>query len=169
MTKARILPGLFLCWSHSRSGRSTSFGIVRSLFSCVRSSSPSALRSTCLPGSTSSKTVGAISGLTPRRHQWGEIERTGGISKCGDAMMRTRVFEAAQAMLTRTIKWSWHKAWGIKIARHRESSARSSPWHGDWQSSCTACGWMTPSFAGQSSPKQREQSKERTERRNQEL
>ena len=22
-------------------------------------------------------------------------------------------------MLTRTIKWSWHKAWGIKIARHR--------------------------------------------------
>ncbi len=34
--------GLFLCWSHSRSGRSTSFGIVRSLFSCLRSSSPSA-------------------------------------------------------------------------------------------------------------------------------
>jgi hypothetical protein len=22
-------------------------------------------------------------------------------------------------MLTRTIKWSWLKAWGIKIARHR--------------------------------------------------
>lgn len=43
----------------------------------------------------------------------------GGISKCGDAMMRTVLFEAAQAMLTRTIKWSWLKAWGMKIARHR--------------------------------------------------
>ncbi len=43
----------------------------------------------------------------------------GSISKCGDAMMRTVLFEAAQAMLTRTIKWSWLKAWGMKIARHR--------------------------------------------------
>jgi transposase len=55
---------------------------------------------------TNSKTVGAIFGLTPRRHQSGEIDRMGGISKCGDAMMRTVLFEAAQAMLTRTIKWS---------------------------------------------------------------
>jgi transposase len=39
----------------------------------------------------------------------------GGISKCGDAMMRTVLFEAAQSMLTRTIKWSWLKAWGMKI------------------------------------------------------
>jgi hypothetical protein len=31
----------------------------------------------------------------------------------------TVLFEAAQAMLTRTIKWSWLKAWGMKIARHR--------------------------------------------------
>jgi transposase len=68
---------------------------------------------------TNSKTVGAIFGLTPRRHQSGEIDRMGGISKCGDAMMRTVLFEAAQAMLTRTIKWSWLKAWGMKIARHR--------------------------------------------------
>jgi transposase len=68
---------------------------------------------------TSSKAVGAIFGLTPRRHQSGEIDRMGGISKCGDAMMRTVLFEAAQTMLTRTIKWSWLKAWGMKIARHR--------------------------------------------------
>ena len=68
---------------------------------------------------TNSKTVGAIFGLTPRRHQSGEIDRMGGISKCGDAMMRTVLFEAAQAMLTRTVKWSWLKAWGMKIARHR--------------------------------------------------
>jgi transposase len=68
---------------------------------------------------TSSKAVGAIFGLTPRRHQSGEIDRMGSISKCGDAMMRTMLFEAAQSMLTRTIKWSWLKAWGMKVARHR--------------------------------------------------
>jgi transposase len=66
-----------------------------------------------------SKAVGAVLGLTPSKHQSGEIDRMGGISKCGDAMMRTVLFEAAQSMLTRTIKWSWLKAWGMKIARHR--------------------------------------------------
>jgi transposase len=66
-----------------------------------------------------SKAVGAVFGLTPRRHQSGEIDRMGGISKCGDAMIRAALFGAAQVMLTRTIKWSWLKAWGMKIARHR--------------------------------------------------
>jgi transposase len=66
-----------------------------------------------------SKAVGAVFGLTPRRHQSGEIDRMGGISKCGDAMMRKMLFEAAHVMLTRTIRWSWLKAWGMKIARHR--------------------------------------------------
>jgi transposase len=33
--------------------------------------------------------------------------------------MRTVLFEAAQGLLIRTIKWSWVKAWGMKIARHR--------------------------------------------------
>ena len=68
---------------------------------------------------TSSKAVGAAFGLTPRRYQSGEIDRMGGISKCGDAMIRTMLFEAAQAMLTRAIKWSWLKAWGMKIAQRR--------------------------------------------------
>jgi transposase len=66
-----------------------------------------------------SKAVGAALGLTPRRYQSGEIDRMGGISKCGDAMLRTMLFEAAQPMLTRTIKWSWLKAWGMKIAQRR--------------------------------------------------
>jgi transposase len=63
--------------------------------------------------------VGAVFGLTPRRHQSGEIDRIGGISKCGDAMMRRLLFDAAHVMMTRTIRWSWLKAWGMKIARHR--------------------------------------------------
>ena len=29
------------------------------------------------------------------------------------------LYEAAHIMLTRTNKWSWLKAWAMKIARHR--------------------------------------------------
>jgi transposase len=49
---------------------------------------------------TSSKTVGAAFGLTRRRHQSGEIDRMGGISKCGDIMMRKMLFEAALVLMT---------------------------------------------------------------------
>src|ERR1035437_5443101 len=66
-----------------------------------------------------SKSVGSVFGLTPSKYQSGEINRTGAISKCGDEMMRVMLYEAAQVMLTRTIKWSWLKAWAMKIARHR--------------------------------------------------
>jgi transposase len=66
-----------------------------------------------------SKAVGAVFGLTPSRYQSGEINRTGAISKCGDEMMRMMLYEAAQIMLVRTTKWSWLKAWAMKIARHR--------------------------------------------------
>ena len=66
-----------------------------------------------------SKAVGAVFGLTPSKYQSGEINRTGAISKCGDEMMRVMLYEAAQSMLTRTVKWSWLKAWAMKIARHR--------------------------------------------------
>jgi transposase len=66
-----------------------------------------------------SKAAGAVFGLTPSKHQSGEINRTGAISKCGDKMMRVMLYEAAQSMLARTSKWSWLKAWAMKIARHR--------------------------------------------------
>jgi transposase len=66
-----------------------------------------------------SKAVGAVFGLTPSRYQSGESDRPGGISRCGDQMMRVMLYEAAQIMLTRTNKWSWLKAWAMKIARHR--------------------------------------------------
>jgi transposase len=66
-----------------------------------------------------SKAVGAVFGLTPARYQSGEIDRTGAISRCGDEMMRSMLYEAAQILLVRTSKWSWLKAWAMKIARHR--------------------------------------------------
>src|SRR6266481_3554787 len=41
-----------------------------------------------------SRSVGAYVGLTTRRHASGEIDWTGRISKCGDAMLRSYLFEA---------------------------------------------------------------------------
>ena len=66
-----------------------------------------------------SKSVGAAFGLTPSKYQSGESERTGGISRCGDEMMRVMLYEAAQTMLVVSTKWSWLKAWAMKIAQHR--------------------------------------------------
>src|SRR6266540_3190759 len=66
-----------------------------------------------------SKAVGAVFGLTPSRYQSGESDRIGRISRCGDEMTRTMLYEAAQSMLVRSAKWSWLKAWAMKIARHR--------------------------------------------------
>ncbi len=66
-----------------------------------------------------SKAVGAVFGLTPAKYQSGEVNRTGAISRCGDDMMRTMLYEAAQVMLLRSAKWSWLKAWAMNIARHR--------------------------------------------------
>ena len=42
-----------------------------------------------------------------------------GISRCGDEMMRVMLYEAAQVMLVRSVKWSWLKAWAMQIARRR--------------------------------------------------
>ena len=66
-----------------------------------------------------SRAVGAVFGLTPSKYQSGESERTGGISRCGDEMMRVMLYEAAQILLVRSVKWSWLKAWAMQIARRR--------------------------------------------------
>jgi transposase len=55
-------------------------------------------------------------GLTPRRYQSGEVDRPGHISKAGDRLTRTLLFEAADALLTRSRKPSALKAWAEAIA-----------------------------------------------------
>src|SRR6476469_5065648 len=40
-----------------------------------------------------SKAVGAVFGLTSAKYQSGEIDRSGAISRCGDEMMRTMLYE----------------------------------------------------------------------------
>ena len=64
-----------------------------------------------------SRSVGAYAGLTTRRYRSGEIDWTGRISKCGDAMLRTYLYEAANVLLTRIAKWSALKSWGMRIAK----------------------------------------------------
>ena len=64
-----------------------------------------------------SRSVGAYIGLTTRRHTSGEIDWSGRISKCGDAMLRMYLFEAAGVLLTRVPKWSALKAWGTRLAK----------------------------------------------------
>ena len=66
-----------------------------------------------------SRTVGAHFGLTARRHQSGELDFDGHISRCGDAAVRTALYTAANALLTRSSKWSSLKAWGMKVAKAR--------------------------------------------------
>jgi transposase len=63
-----------------------------------------------------SKAVGAVFGLTCSKYQSGEIDQSGRISRCGDEMMRVMLYEAAQSML-HSKKWSWLKAWAMRIAR----------------------------------------------------
>jgi transposase len=62
-----------------------------------------------------SRNVGAYIGLTSRRFASGEIDWSGRISKCGDAMVRTYLFEAAGVLLTRVAQWSKLKAWGHRL------------------------------------------------------
>jgi transposase len=66
-----------------------------------------------------SRTVGAHFGLTPRRFQSGEIDIDGHISKCGDADVRSTLYTAANALLTRSSRRSPLKAWGMKLAKTR--------------------------------------------------
>ncbi|WP_375196716.1 IS110 family transposase [Sphingobium sp.] len=66
-----------------------------------------------------SRDVGAHLGLTPRRYQSGETDIQGRISRCGDELARTALYEAAHTLLTRCQKWSTLKAWGMRVAQRR--------------------------------------------------
>lgn len=65
------------------------------------------------------RAAGAHFGLTPRHHASGALERSGGISKAGDAGVRAALFQAAHTLLTRSKGWSALKAWGIALAKRR--------------------------------------------------
>ena len=103
-----------------------------------------------------SKAVGAVFGLTPSRYQSGESDRTGGISRCGDEMMRAMLYEAAHIMLVRSVKWSWLKAWAMQIARRRGMKKAIVALARRLAVICTAYGLTAPSSAGPEKPQQHE-------------
>jgi transposase len=57
--------------------------------------------------------------LTPRRYQSGETDVQGRISRCGDELARTALYEAAHSLLIRGTKWSALRAWGMNVAKRR--------------------------------------------------
>ena len=63
------------------------------------------------------KDLGPYLGLTPRKYQSGEVDHTGSISKCGDRMTRSLLFDAATVLLFRNKQSSALKNWGLKLAR----------------------------------------------------
>jgi transposase len=66
-----------------------------------------------------SGTIGAHFGLTPKKYQSGETDRDGVVTKVGDAMVRTALFEAAHTMLTRAVRFSSLKRWALDVAKRR--------------------------------------------------
>lgn len=66
-----------------------------------------------------SRDVGAHLGLTPRRYQSGQTDVQGRISRCGDELARTALYEAAHSLLIRSSKWSALRAWGMSVAKRR--------------------------------------------------
>jgi transposase len=65
----------------------------------------------------SSKGVGAHFGLTPKKHQSGEKDVTGRISKLGDGSVRAALYQAAHIILTMPVKGSGLKSWAAGLAR----------------------------------------------------
>ena len=63
--------------------------------------------------------VGAFLGLTPRRHQSGEMDWSGRVSKCGDAAMRGLLFEAASCVIRQVKRFSALKSWAVRLAGRR--------------------------------------------------
>lgn len=62
-----------------------------------------------------SKDVGAYLGLTPRRHQSGEVDWSGRISKCGDRDLRRLLYSAATTLITQVRKTSPLQQWATKL------------------------------------------------------
>ena len=64
-----------------------------------------------------SRDVGPYLGLVPKRHQSGEVDYSGSISKRGDVRVRTLLYEAANVILTRYAAPLKLKSWALAIGR----------------------------------------------------
>ncbi len=64
-----------------------------------------------------SRAVGAYLGLTSRRWQSGEVDYGGRISKMGDSLMRSLLYQAAHGLLTRVRRAHPLKDWARKLKK----------------------------------------------------
>jgi transposase len=69
-----------------------------------------------------SRDVGAHFGLTPRRYSSGQTDYDGRISCCGDAMVRTALYQAANVLLHHG-RWSSLRSWAMRIAKRSSLKA----------------------------------------------
>lgn len=103
---------------------------------------------------TRSRDAGAYAGLVPRRFQSGERDTQGRISKAGDPMLRSALYEAANNLLSRVKRPSPLQSWGKALAatkgakRARVAVARKLAilLHRLWQSG-DSFQWPVPSAA----------------------
>ena len=63
-----------------------------------------------------SRDVGAHFGLTPRRYSSGQTEFDGRISRCGDEMVRTALYQAAHVLFHHG-PWSSLRSWAMRLAK----------------------------------------------------
>jgi transposase len=62
-----------------------------------------------------SRSVGAYVGLTSRRYRSGEVDHAGRITRRGDGMLRTLLFEAASSLITRAGGGGALREWGPRL------------------------------------------------------
>ena len=55
--------------------------------------------------------------MRPVRHQSGEMDWSGRISKLGDGLARTYLFEAASVLVGRIARWSSLQEWGARLTK----------------------------------------------------
>ena len=60
---------------------------------------------------------GHILGLTPKKYQSGETDRSGRISKVGDVGVRTALYEAANVIMSRPVNGSDLKTWALAVGK----------------------------------------------------
>jgi transposase len=65
----------------------------------------------------SAKRVGAYLGLTPGRFQSGAVDRALPLSKAGDSLLRTLLYEGATSLLARSGKECALRRWGLGLAK----------------------------------------------------
>lgn len=63
-----------------------------------------------------SRDIGSQFGLVPKKDQSGEVDRSGRITKIGDASVRSILYEATHIMLTQVKRFSSLKAWAMRLA-----------------------------------------------------